>query len=118
MQYKLINKKLNLFKFSRRILFLYRGFHEKGTLSYLCALGIDRCSPLNECTLPIFVTLSHNFFSSEEGKIKTRYYYFHKKARKKFQVTLKGTGPLSKIHCIRNILTNKLKNKESMLNLK
>ena len=50
---------------------------------------------------------SHNFFSSEEGKIKTRYYYFHKKAKKKFQVTLKGTGPLSKIHCIRNILTNK-----------
>ena len=29
----------------------YLGFHEKGFLSYLCALGIDRQSPLNECTL-------------------------------------------------------------------
>ena len=27
----------------------YRGFHEKGTLGYLCALGIDRQSSLNEC---------------------------------------------------------------------
>ena len=27
------------------------GFHEKGSLSYLCAIGIDRQSPLNECTL-------------------------------------------------------------------
>ena len=53
MQYKLINKQLNLLKFSWRILFIYRGFHEKGTLSYLCALGIDRCSPLNECTLQV-----------------------------------------------------------------
>ena len=33
--------------------FQYRGFHEKGTLSYLCALGIDRLSPLNECTLQV-----------------------------------------------------------------
>ena len=33
--------------------FRYRGFHEKGTLSYLCALGIDRCSPSNECTLQV-----------------------------------------------------------------
>ena len=31
----------------------YRGFHEKGTLSYLCALMIDRQSPLNECTLQV-----------------------------------------------------------------
>ena len=28
----------------------YWGFHEKGTLSYLCALGIDRQYSLNECT--------------------------------------------------------------------
>ena len=27
------------------------GFHEKGSLSYLCALVNDRQSPLNECTL-------------------------------------------------------------------
>ena len=32
---------------------VYRGFHEKGTLSYLCGLGIDRLSPLNECTLHV-----------------------------------------------------------------
>ena len=31
----------------------YWGFHEKGTLSYLCALGIDRYSPLNKCTLKV-----------------------------------------------------------------
>ena len=29
----------------------YRGFDENGSLSYLCALGTDRQSPLNECTL-------------------------------------------------------------------
>ena len=28
----------------------YRGIHEKGSLGYLCALGIERQSPLNECT--------------------------------------------------------------------
>ena len=32
---------------------MYWGFHEKGTLSYLCALGIDRKSPLHECTLQV-----------------------------------------------------------------
>ena len=31
----------------------YWGFHEKGTFSYLCALGINRYSPLNECTLQV-----------------------------------------------------------------
>ena len=29
----------------------YHEFHEIGSLSYLCALGIDRKSPLNDCTL-------------------------------------------------------------------
>ena len=29
------------------------GFHEKGTPSYLSALGKDRKSPLNECTLQV-----------------------------------------------------------------
>ena len=29
-------------KAKKDIAFIYRGFREKGTLSYLCALGIDR----------------------------------------------------------------------------
>ena len=33
------------------IMIKYWGFNEKGSLSYLCALGIDRKYPLNECTL-------------------------------------------------------------------
>ena len=33
--------------------FWYWGFQEKSILSYLCALGIDRLSPLNERTLPV-----------------------------------------------------------------
>ena len=32
---------------------MYWGFHEKGTFSYLCALWIDRQYPLNECTLQV-----------------------------------------------------------------
>ena len=31
----------------------YRGIHEKGSLAYLCALGIERQSPLKECTLQV-----------------------------------------------------------------
>ena len=36
------------------MLFTYQGFHEKGSLSYLCALGIDRQPSLNECTPSTF----------------------------------------------------------------
>ena len=32
---------------------LLPGISWKSTLSYLCALGIDRCSPLNKCTLQV-----------------------------------------------------------------
>ena len=32
---------------------IYWGFHEKGTHSYRCPQGIDRLSPLNECTLQV-----------------------------------------------------------------
>ena len=37
----------------RHISRTYWGFHEKVTLSYLCALCLDRYSSLNECTLQV-----------------------------------------------------------------
>ena len=44
---------LFLFLFSISTFALYWVFQEKGTLSYLWALGIDRYTPLNECTLQV-----------------------------------------------------------------
>ena len=53
-----------LFSFYQQFNFKYRGFHEKGTRSYLCALGIDRYNYLFGVKLLLYNRLKDFFCSS------------------------------------------------------
>ena len=83
----------------------YWAFHEKGTLGYLCVLGIDRWSPLNECTLKVpfiwnqlyykgIITQEYSEWwrNTTEGPGKNQNTTRHQKA------TFSGTGYFRKVY--------------------
>ena len=65
---------------------IYRGFHGKGSLTYLCALGLDRKSPLNELQEPFIRNQLYNKskkisnnYSSNNGNSENKHNHHNKK---------------------------------------